>query len=94
MADPNAPIHRESDSDTAPVAAIVDEREETDEERKARNDHNVDESARLASSEDEEGHKLRGEDIRGRPAKGQNAAPAAKVQSSESSGEDEEWFAA
>ena len=95
LADPNAPIHRESDSDTAPVAAIVDEREETDEERKARHDYNVDESARLASSEDEEGHKIRG-DIRGRPPKVQTAAAAseAKAQSSESSGEDEEWFAA
>ncbi len=48
------PPQTESDSDTAPVAAIVDEREETDEERKEREISEVEESARLASSEDEQ----------------------------------------
>ena len=95
LADPNTPIQRESDSDTAPVAAIVDEREETDEERKARDHYNVDESARLASSEDEAGQKT--VNIRGRPPKGGAKQPVNPVQdesSASSSSGDEQWFAA
>lgn len=43
----------ESDSDTAPVPAVVDEKEETDDEKKAKRNAEVEESAKLASSEDE-----------------------------------------
>ena len=47
------PIQTESDSDTAPCPAVVDEREETDEEKKERKMQSIEESAKQASSEDE-----------------------------------------
>ena len=47
------PIQTESDSDTAPCPAVVDEKEETDEERKERKMKSIEDSAKQASSEDE-----------------------------------------
>ena len=40
------PIQTESDSDTAPCPAVVDEKEETDEERKERKMQSIEESAK------------------------------------------------
>ena len=53
------PFERESDSDTAPCAAIADDKEETDEERALKDQLALEESARLASSEDEQAPRYR-----------------------------------
>ena len=61
LSNPNTvPFERESDSDTAPCAAIADEKEEeTDEERQLKDQLALEESARLASSEDEQAPRYR-----------------------------------
>ena len=46
-------MHTESDSDTAPCPANLDEKEETDEEKTERKMQSTEDSAKLASSEDE-----------------------------------------
>ena len=48
-----SPTYQTSDSDTAPCPALVDEKEETDDEKRERKLHSIEESAKLASSEDE-----------------------------------------
>jgi len=101
LANPNVkPVQTESDSDTAPCPAVVDEKEETDEEKKSRKIQSIEDSAKLASSEDEalpsqsrvQSAKLRSSANANNTAKHSEFKEAERPSDEESS-EDDQWFA-
>ena len=90
-------MQTESDSDTAPSPANLDEREETDEEKKVRKMQSVEDSAKLASSEDEalpSQARVRSAKVRsGAGGRRMSEAKEAENPSEEESSEDDQWFA-
>lgn len=76
----------ESDSDTAPCSAIINKKEESAEERQIREAQNLEESARLAATLENEGSSRKLQSAR-------NTIGEKKVDRSDDSSEDEQWFA-